>query len=239
MKKFLWHIILCSSAITVPSSVPVFLESVAAAEASKSVEASIKKNKKTPGSAANIIIVDVNGERRRIELESGITVVRGDLVTIIEVGPNQDLHTLKVDVVGFASDVNNERHDDLGKVIDTARDLDRSQASGGRAARHKIKISGKGLATAETVLSVLEPALLSFDVEVNGQVVRLNAGDRLSLKPQDKIRVLDIRTNVRGNENVKHDLITIDPADRASRREIRFSRGDSVFARIPIEWKGS
>jgi hypothetical protein len=51
--------------------------------------------------------------------------------------------------------------------------------------------------------------------------------------PSDVIRVIDVRTNVRGNENVKYDKLY-----SRSVKEIRFSRGGRVFARIPIEWQG-
>jgi hypothetical protein len=61
----------------------------------------------------------------------------------------------------------------------------------------------------------------------------------LALAASDQVRVLEVRTNVRGNENVKYDLVTKDWADGRPRKELRFSRGDIVFARIPIDWKGS
>jgi hypothetical protein len=84
----------------------------------------------------------------------------------------------------------------------------------------------------------VQPTLLSFEVEVNGQRQKLTVGDKLSLGSHDGIRVTNIQTNIRGNENVAHELASKRLSSGRFQKEIRFTRGDLVFARIPIEWQG-
>jgi hypothetical protein len=180
------------------------------------------------------LIVDVNGERRRVEPRSGISVVRGDLITFVDVliSP-QTKKPPVVDVDGFSS------ADDQGKVIDTATDLDSSSSKGGKGRQFRVRVLGGNNVYGTTFLNIVEPELVAFEVELNGMRRLLKSGDRLALSPSDELRVMAVRTNVRGNENVKHDLVTKDRSKGVTRKEIRFTRGPKVFARIPIDWKGS
>lgn len=194
---------------------------------------------KGPGRKIESLVVDVNGERRQVLARQDLTIVKGDLLTMVDVvvAPSSDIK-ISVDVIGY-EDKPGQSVNDAGKVIDTALELKggKSLKDGGR--RFSIKSQGKGVSPTEFHLIVLEPQLISFDVEINGQRQRISNKDRLTLSPKDDVRVVDIQTNVRGNENVKHDLVTKNWADGSPRREIRFSRGSIVFARIPIDWKGS
>jgi hypothetical protein len=189
--------------------------------------------------AVDSVVVDVNGERRRVAAKEGFTAVRGDLVTIVEVvilnGANLKP---KVDVVGF-NRKESRAINDLSRVIDTGRDLDRgvSQKDGG--SRYNIRIFGDGLQRTTLAMILVDPRLESFEVEVNGKRQRLTHRDTLILSPSDQVRVLDLRTNVRGNDNVTHDLISRSGSLAGGKKELIFSRGTIVFARIPIEWKGS
>jgi hypothetical protein len=185
------------------------------------------------------LIVDVNGERRRVSPEEGFSVVRGDLLTFVEAItiPASD-SKYSVNLKGF-NDSESASANDLGIVIDTAGDLHGGSLLKGGARRFAIQISGPGVLQSEVFVTIEEPQLQSFDIEVNGQRRRISNQDRLKLNPTDSIRVLDVRTNVRGNENVQHDLVIKDWAGGRPRKEIRFFRGNKVFARVPIDWKGS
>jgi hypothetical protein len=82
------------------------------------------------------------------------------------------------------------------------------------------------------MLNVLDPELVSVSLEVNGSRRQVQSGDVLRLRAKDLVRVVEVRTNVRGNENVKYDKIA-----QKGTEELRFSRGGRIFARIPIEWQ--
>ncbi len=202
--------------------------------------ASLLRQVDNPASRLESLVVEVNGERRRVEPATGLTVVRGDLVTIVEAWlVDKSKLAPVVDISGFTSRLKRNGQDDRGKVVDTNRDFDPRQSEGGRGDRYAIRVIGSGVLYGETFLTIEAPALISFEVEVNGERRKLTPGDKLALSPRDGIRVIDIRTNVRGNENVRHNMSKIRNPDGTFAREIRFTRGEAVFARIPIDWQGS
>jgi hypothetical protein len=193
------------------------------------------------------IIVDVNGERRRIDLSEGLTVVRGDLVTFIDVllmaqspgaTTGDTKHQPSLVVSGYKGAHSPPTADALGHVIDTARDFDSQSDLARSGDQYTIRVRDKGVTCGETVMRVEPPRLLSFDIAINGERKSVRAGDALSLRSKDAIRVVEIKTNIRGNENVQHDLLTVRGSDGRLKREIRFKRGATVFARVPIEWRG-
>ncbi len=189
-------------------------------------------------------VVDVNGERRRVDPREGFSVVRGDLVTVIEVRLYERSKTRPiVDVLGYSpSQSTNHRPsnaDDLGRVMDTARDFATPVGNQGGVARQAIRVLLKGVTVGETKLIIEPPRLISFDVAVNGVLRSVQEGEALSIGPHDGVEVLDVRTNIRGNENVRHDLSTVRGSDGRLKREIRFKRGDIIFAKVPVDWRGS
>ena len=202
--------------------------------------ASLLRQVDNPASRLESLVVEVNGERRRVEPAGGLTVVRGDLVTIVEAWlVDKSKLAPIVDIAGYTSRLKRSGQDDRGKVVDTNRDFDPRQSLDGNGGRYAIRVSGSGVLYGETFLTIAAPELFSFEVEVNGERRKLTPGDKLALSPKDGIRVIDIRTNVRGNENVRHDLAKKKNPDGTITREIRFTRGEAVFARIPIDWQGS
>jgi len=180
------------------------------------------------------LVIEVNGERRIVDPTKGIDVVLGDLLTIVEaylVSKNTSVKT--VDLVGFRSRVNGHSHDDRGRVIDTGRNLSKKRSISGDGLKYRIEASGPEGIYGVTVLNVLNPELLSLDVEINGKLKKILPDQTLQLSHSDLIRIVDVRTNVRGNENVKYDGVI-----KKHTKELRFSRGDKIFARIPIDWQG-
>ena len=186
------------------------------------------------GRRLDSLLVEVNGERRIVRHQDGIDLVVGDLLTIVDAYLVDRAHPVKrVDLVGYRSRLNDTSGDDRGRVIDTGRNLSKKRSLGGDGRQYRIDVSTAEGLSGFTLLNLQEPELLSFEVEINGKVLKLVANEPLVLRPDDTIRVIDVRTNVRGNENVKYDRIASGTA-----KEIRFSRGERVFARIPIEWQG-
>lgn len=189
---------------------------------------------KDPSKRLESLVVEVNGERRVVNPEAGLDLVAGDLLTIVDAFHVDKSYPVKsVDLVGYRSRLSDTSGDDRGRVIDTGRHLSKKRSHGGEGRQYRIDVASSGGLSGMTFLNIREPELLSFEIEVNGKVRKLAAKEALLLSPDDALRVVDVRTNVRGNENVKYNK----PYSR-SVKEIRFSRGGRVFARIPIEWQG-
>ncbi len=199
----------------------------------------IVRQSASPSLRLESMVVEVNGERRRVDPATGFVVVRGDLVTVIDGWLLDKSKTIPlIDFVGFKSKIKTISQGDRGKVIDTNHDLDARQSIDGKGNRYEIRALGSGVLYGSVTMIIEAPTLFSFEVEVNGERRKLTAGDKLSLGPHDGVRVTDVRTNIRGNENVLHELSSKKGGQGRILKEIRFTRGDVVFARIPIEWQG-
>jgi hypothetical protein len=179
------------------------------------------------------LVVDINGERKKVDAGGSLDVVFGDLVTIVEATLlDKSVQVELVDLVGFRGANSKASGDDRGWVIDTGRHLSKKRSVAGDGKQYKIQVSGQGAVSGEVMLNILEPELLAIELNVNGSVRKIQPGDVLRLSSKDMVRVIEIRTNVRGNENVKYDKIA-----KKGSNELRFSRGGRIFARIPIEWQ--
>jgi hypothetical protein len=165
-------------------------------------------------------------------------MVDGDLFVLVGAVAASPDQGFTIDLIGY-EDLKPSANSDQGKLIDSAEVINGGVRSKDGTRVHRIKIRGNNAQTVEIPMFIVDPQLLFFDVEINGKKIRLADKQRLSLAPADQIKVLEIGTNVRGNENIKHDLVTKSRADGTPRKEIRFSRGSKIFARIPIDWKGS
>ncbi len=184
-------------------------------------------------SRLDALVVDINGERKKVDAGGSLDVVFGDLVTIVEATLlDKSAQVDVVDLVGFRGANSKASGDDRGWVIDTGRHLSKKRSVAGDGKQYKIQVSGQGGLSGEVMLNVLEPELISIELDVNGLVRKIQPGDVLRLSSKDMVRVVEIRTNVRGNENVKYDKIA-----KNGNKELRFSRGGRVFARIPIQWQ--
>ncbi len=202
--------------------------------------ATIPQKSDRSGPGIESLLVDVNGERRRVDPRDGFSVVRGDLVTIIEARlGDRSKSRPSVDIEGYVGRRGQSNSDDLGRVMDTARDFTARVGSLEIPVKHAVRVMVKGVVLGETTIIIEPPRLLSFDVAVNGERRSVRQGEALSIGPHDGIQVLDVRTNIRGNENVRHDLSTIRGSDGRLKREIRFKRGDVIFAKVPVDWRGS
>jgi hypothetical protein len=189
--------------------------------------------------AIDSLVVEVNGERRRVDPSAGISLVRGDLLTIIDVALKDRSRSLPVvDVIGFPIKSPSGK-DDRGQVIDTARNLNRFSSLDGQGRRYRIRVSYAKVARGEVIMTIEEPRLISMDIEINGERRTFGPDDRLSISAKDSIHILDVRTNIRGNENVKYEISNNKPSTKLSKKELRFLRDGRVFARVPIEWRGS
>jgi hypothetical protein len=189
---------------------------------------------KDPARRLESLVVEVNGERRIVYPRVGLDLVRGDLLTIVDAYlVDKSRVVRRVDLIGYRSRIGENSEDDLGRVIDTGRSLSKRRSRDSRGDEYRIEAySDEGL-SGSTILRLRDPELLSFEIEINGVLRKMSGNEPLRIRSTDKVRVVDIRTNVRGNENITYDRLS-----SGQSREIRFSRSGRVFARIPVKWLG-
>ncbi len=202
------------------------------AEATGLAQASAKTSEE-PDSRLDSMVVDVNGERKKVDASGSVDVVFGDLVTIVEASLlDKSVPVEVVDLVGYRASKSKYSGDDRGWVIDTGRHLNKKRSVAGDGKQYRIQVFGQRGLSGEVMLNILDPELFSIALEVNDSVRTIQPGGVLRLSSKDMVRVVEVRTNVRGNENVKYDKIA-----KKGTKELRFSRGGRIFARIPIEWQ--
>ena len=192
----------------------------------------------SPSLQLDEILVEVNGERRLVKAKDGFEVVRGDLMVIKEVWlADRGKVVSVVQLDGYAPKRRDVTNDARGKVVNTAKDLARAGMGSGDGVDYILRASGSGLTYGEMRIHVSGPRLDGVEVTVNGVRKFLRSGDPLRLRATDQIGVQRVLTNVRGNENVKHEMKTSKDANGQETRELRFVRGDDILGQIPIQWQ--
>lgn len=186
------------------------------------------------------IAIDVNSERVLVADGQTLDVVRGDLLTLIDAwAKGKTIKIDAVDFVGFAPLRAKNGRDDRGFIIDTSTDLKPNFAKDKDTEKSIFEIQAR---SADSVigsiyLHFIAPRLEKVEISINGTVRQLHDGDTLQLKSSDKIAVRHVVTNIRGNENVHHELRSLSADKGKPNKELIFARGDQVFGRIPLQWQ--
>lgn len=187
------------------------------------------------------LFLNINGEKTKIDAHSSIEIVKGDLVTLLEgwcevngVAQKAD----QLDLLGFAPKRNRGvLKDDTTFVIDTAKDLQEQFSIDPAKSSYEVRAIIAGQPLGSVVIKLVPPRLDRVEVSINGHSKFLHDGDTLKLRSTDKIAVRQVVTNVRGNENIRHELKTNSAKSKISpSKELVFARGNQIIGRIPIQW---
>ena len=220
----------------------VFLWSLFSME---TVDASVESQK---CESLDFLTVSINGEKQVVRARESLEVVRGDLLVILE--PTCDRYSksaqisepLRIDVVGFAPKNQTEaKGSDAHYVIDTAKDLQRKFSQNGKGDEFDVQVKSGPILLGLIKIKIIEPRLNRVVLSVNGRRQTLLNGESLKLKKSDQIAVNEVITNVRGNDNVKHELrdskLSTQGSDQKSNgKQLVFIRGSEIIGQIPIQW---
>ncbi len=193
------------------------------------------------------LIVEVNGIRRVLQNNEHLSVVRGDTIKLVEaLSDGIDGRDVKVNFVGFVSDVLNNNGEDRGALINTAEDLWVKYSTDKRGMKYKITVTENDRLIGSLVVEIEEPEMeyIVFNQNIGGK--RWYSKDEvITISTHDRLEVVDVKTNVQDNRGVmiflsssshKEGKIRIEPGESIP-YEYLFGKSSGV-SRIFVTRKG-
>lgn len=210
--------------------------------------ASLAKNLETQNSKAPSkdlpqiaeLVVEVNGISNVYTGKDPIVIVKGDKLKLLSAKTTSGAEAIElINLVGFAN--SKRAGDDRQIEIDTERDLLDRFAMGASKDLYRIVAMNKGQPVGESLLKVLEPKLSHAVLTLNGNRSVWREGEMIRVKASDKVKVEKVVTNL--GEKSKDVLFKIVPLKVSGAEdfggfklyEIRFQKGQKVFAKIPMQ----
>jgi hypothetical protein len=152
----------------------------------------------------NSFVLELNGEKRLVENHGTFKAYHGDQLRILDVlaeGVAPD--ALKVNFIGFVKDDKENTGEDRGALIRTARDLWRRYALDESGNRYRIVALQGNLLVGEMILELQSPLLAYLVIGQRGAPHHCYPnGMGVPMGPAEELRILDVRTNVPGNQGV-------------------------------------
>jgi hypothetical protein len=205
------------------------------------------------------MIIAVNGEPRMVRDGQEITIVRGDKLLVKDASlVDRSMQAGELNVVGFVGSRKTPAND-KGFELDTAVDLKPGWSEDGRGDVYAIVAATRSLRHGSVFVRLLEPELRYAQLSVNGKPMILRAGEPITVAGPDKVKVERVVTNLQSNAGVYFQIVPafVEPdaaaADLAAGAaavaaapaepkpvqdyEIRFLRGERLFATIPLKVK--
>src|SRR5690606_2510507 len=133
--------------------------------------------------------------------------------------------------------------EDRGFEVDTASDLIKGWSVEKKGERFRIKTFTGATDHGEAFIRLTDPQLRYAEVKVNDKLVIFRDGEVVRVKSSDEVKVEKVITNI--ENDTKEVGFQIVPARENPEvlgtkfYEIRFLRGDQVFARIPLQVEGA
>ena len=199
---------------------------------------SVKKGSVSP--LMKYLIVEENQKTRVVRDSEHMRVVRGDLLRITEVITNLPYQgSVKVNFKGFVGNKMNNTGEDRGYLIDTSKDLWRRYSKGGLGKQYPIVVTVNSEKIGEVWVDFIEPQL-------DYLVIKLNGGTKICYNPQevieacynDRMEIVDVKTNVIDNNRVKIDFKGFSCEDSRDDRGKPILLNDTLFKSYSVDKKG-
>ncbi len=189
------------------------------------------------GQQLDYVIVEVNGQPRLVKAGGELPVLRGDHLKIKEAalagkaeGPKE------VNLVGYQSP--SPKGEDRGYDF-TTMDLKARHSEDQKGDVYALQVATKKVLHGTVYIRLMNPVLRYAEVSINGTNKVLRDGESLAVKATDLVKVERVVTNLEKTDDV---LFQIAPASAKATAgkpegdyEIRFQRGGTDFARIPLK----
>lgn len=185
-------------------------------------------------SVLDYVILDINGQLKKVSRNEELSFVRGDSVIINQAYlKNSKKNVSLVRIAGSALGV-----DQRMKTIDTASSMiskDGSVDSEGSV--YPLIVQTQNILHGVVYLRRIEPVLSYIDVQVNGKNRVMREGEILQVKKSDHFKVVNVVSNIENTKNISFVVVPVIRAKKPDSNEnyqIVFRHKDYVFAKIPL-----
>jgi len=148
--------------------------------------------------SVDYFIIEVNRKRRLLKNGETLGVVRGDLIKIIDIFPENlaRQQDLCVNFKGFVGNWKNNTGEDRGYLVNTGKDLlDRYSLHGQRKVYRIIASRGKEI-LGEMLIKITEPSLVYLVLKLNNQTYALKDRETICASLDDYLTVEAIKSNI-------------------------------------------
>lgn len=152
------------------------------------------------------LVIETNQVKRAVKKGEQMRVIRGDILSIVDVVITNllDKEAVTVNFKGFVGNKLNNTGEDRGYLIDTSKNLLKKYSKRGLGRQYPIVVTVNQKKIGEVWIDFVEPRL-------DYLVVKLNGGIKMCYTPQevietfynDRIEIVDVKTNVADNYGVK------------------------------------
>lgn len=181
------------------------------------------------------ITIEVNGKRKQLLPNHGLTLVVGDTAKIIEAKLADGGSPAKVNFVGFPNNSAAHPADDRGYTINTAKDLLKSWSVAKKGREYRIDVSSPDRRLARLPVRLIEPELLYVIAHVNGKERVLRPGEISAIKESDDFEIIKVVSNMADlDPSVRFNMESATVKDRKV-YSMNFYRHDRPFGHIQLE----
>ncbi len=151
-------------------------------------------------------IVDVNGFIQDIPASGTLTIVKGDVVRLIDTSPAMEIFpNAYVNLFGFWSkEQQKNTGDDRNLLINTSTDLDSKYSVREQGVEYEIRLENDSEVFSKMRLKLIEPELkhlvLKFD---NGNMGYLKNGETYTFSNEHIFEIVDVKTTIPNNSSVR------------------------------------
>jgi len=153
-------------------------------------------------------IVEVNGRRRLVPPDDELRVIRGDKLRVLDFLAPDLPGGINVNVLGFVGNPSDNRGEDRGYTIDTARDLMSNWSLDGDGLLYGVAVKLGNRELAKMAIRLLAPKLECLVIRKNGErPVVLQQGERWSVNAGDRLTILGALSSAPDETGMSYLLI--------------------------------
>jgi hypothetical protein len=152
--------------------------------------------------------VRINGEEQYFPNGTHVDVIKGDYIELIDAGTTPESSPgIVVNFKGFVGNRKVNTGEDRGFIIHTDRDLWKRYSLYKKGRIYQVVVERENSVIGRLFVDLKEPAFNYIVFQINGREKRcFSQNEPISINRDDTIKLIDIRTNVPHNVNIKSML---------------------------------